>query len=111
MVSADHPVTGIVADTSCALSGFCASSSSKASAAALATSAISAWTAGRMRAMMSTYKENEDLISIGAYKNGTNPELDNAIHHMDRINRFLCQQVDESFSYGETVHLMQEAVK
>lgn len=67
--------------------------------------------AGRMRAMMSTYKENEDLISIGAYKNGTNPELDNAIHHMDRINRFLCQQVDESFSYGETVHLMQEAVK
>ncbi|MCI2047876.1 MAG: FliI/YscN family ATPase [Faecalibacterium sp.] len=67
--------------------------------------------ANRLRGMMSVYKDNEDLISIGAYKPGTNPELDNAIAHMAKINRFLCQKVEESFDYTDTVKLMQEAVK
>ncbi len=67
--------------------------------------------AARLRSMMSVYKDNEDLISIGAYKNGTNPELDNAISHMIKIDRFLCQKVEESFEYADTVRLMQEAVK
>ena len=45
--------------------------------------------AGKLRNMMSIYKENEDLISIGAYKQGNNPELDRAISHMPKINEFL----------------------
>jgi flagellum-specific ATP synthase len=67
--------------------------------------------ANKLRSMMSIYKDNEDLISIGAYKTGTNPELDNAIAHMGRINAFLCQKVDDSFTFDNTVQLMQEAVK
>ena len=33
----------------------------------------------RDKQIMSLYNENQDLISIGAYKSGTNPELDYAI--------------------------------
>lgn len=66
--------------------------------------------AGAMRNMMSVYKDNEDLISIGAYKSGANPALDQAMAHIDTINAFLAQEVGESYSFDETVALMQEAV-
>lgn len=66
--------------------------------------------ANRLRNMLAVYKDNEDLISIGAYKSGSNPELDNALAHMNRINEFLVQKVDEPCTYDETVALLQEAV-
>lgn len=68
-------------------------------------------TASKIRNMMSVYETNLDLISIGAYKNGTNPVLDEAIAHMDRINRFLMQSVDEKYTYDETVQLMGEILE
>lgn len=67
--------------------------------------------ASRMRNMLSVYKDNEDLISIGAYKKGTNPELDEAIDHMDRINRFLMQKVEEPVHFEDTVRLLEQAVQ
>ena len=66
--------------------------------------------ANAMRNLMSVYKDNEDLISIGAYKSGSNPGLDKAIAHMDKINAFLRQEVGEAFSLEETVELMRQAV-
>ncbi len=66
--------------------------------------------ANGMRNMLSVYKDNEDLISIGAYKRGGNATLDNAVDHMDRINGFLCQRVGESFQFEETVELMKQAI-
>ena len=66
--------------------------------------------ANAMRNLMSAYKDNEDLISIGAYKSGSNPGLDKAIAHMDKINAFLRQEVGEAFSLEETVELMRQAV-
>ncbi len=67
--------------------------------------------ADMMRNMMAIYKENEDLIAIGAYKSGTNPILDNAINHMDRINSFLKQPVDERVGFDEAVEHMKQAVR
>jgi flagellum-specific ATP synthase len=67
--------------------------------------------ASRIRQIMSIYYENYDLISIGAYKFGTNPRLDDAIHRIDRINAFLKQGTDEKFSFEETMRLMSELVK
>ena len=66
--------------------------------------------ANAMRNMMSIYKDNEDLISIGAYKPGGNRELDNAVAHMDSINGFLTQRVGDSFSYEQTTELLKETV-
>jgi flagellum-specific ATP synthase len=67
--------------------------------------------ANRLRNMLAVYKDNEDLISIGAYKSGSNPELDNALAHMKRIDDFLIQKVDEPFTFEETVALLKEAVQ
>ena len=67
--------------------------------------------AGRMRNLMATYNDNVDLISIGAYKSGTNPVLDDAIAHIDKINLLLQQRVDEKFTYGETVELMLQTAE
>ncbi len=67
-------------------------------------------TAGDIRNMMAVYQDNIDLIQIGAYKSGTNKELDKAIGHMDRINGLLQQQVDEKFSFNETYETMRHIV-
>lgn len=62
--------------------------------------------ASRLRKLMATYEANADLISIGAYKSGTNPELDDAIAHIEMINEVLQQQVGEKFTYEQTVDLL-----
>jgi len=59
---------------------------------------------------MALYNSNEDLISIGAYKSGTNRELDNAIACKKKIDQFLMQAVGENFSFDETLKLMSEAI-
>lgn len=66
--------------------------------------------AGKLRNLLSLYNANSDLISIGAYKHGTNPALDEAISKIDRINEFLMQAVGESFTMEQTVKLLMEAV-
>ena len=67
--------------------------------------------ASKMRNLLSVYYANYDLVSIGAYKKGTNPALDEALKKIDKINAFLQQATDEAFSYEETVQMMMAAVK
>ena len=57
--------------------------------------------ASRLRDILSTYNQNADLVSIGAYKAGTNPKLDFALTKIDKINEFLMQGTREAFSYEE----------
>ncbi|MEY8395339.1 FliI/YscN family ATPase [Lachnospiraceae bacterium 45-P1] len=66
--------------------------------------------ASRLRNMLSLYQKNADLISIGAYKRGTNDALDEAVSKINRINQFLEQDIDESFEYHETVALIKEII-
>lgn len=66
--------------------------------------------AGRIRNMMSVYEENQDLISIGAYKAGANPRLDEALRHIDAINKLLQQQVDNKTSFDETLGQIMQIV-
>ena len=65
--------------------------------------------AGKLRRLLAVYESNSDLVSIGAYKKGTNPELDDALAHIDRIYGFLQQKTDESFSLDEAVIQMIQA--
>ncbi|MDF2888725.1 MAG: ATPase, FliI/YscN family [Lacrimispora sp.] len=67
--------------------------------------------ASEIRDILSLYEKNEDLISIGAYKSGTNPKLDVAIAKIEKINRFLCQGIDENDSYEETLEKMKAILK
>lgn len=67
--------------------------------------------ASEIRDILSLYEKNEDLISIGAYKSGTNPKLDVAIAKIEKINQFLCQGIDENDSYEETLEKMRAILK
>ena len=67
--------------------------------------------AGRLRDIMGVYEKNADLVSIGAYKSGTNPKLDHALTKMDAINQFLMQGVDEAFSYEESLDQLRRILK
>lgn len=62
--------------------------------------------AGKLKNVLATYNEAEDLINIGAYKNGSNPEIDYAIRKIRDVNSFLCQGTDEKFLFDEEVELL-----
>jgi flagellum-specific ATP synthase len=55
----------------------------------------------RLRAALATYREKEDLISIGAYQHGTDPLLDAAIALRPSINAFLRQRVEDFTSLDD----------
>lgn len=67
--------------------------------------------ASKMRDILSIYAKNEDLISIGAYKAGTNPKLDYAVDKIDKVNGFLMQKVDESFHADEIFQMMKDVLR
>ena len=62
--------------------------------------------AGTLKNIMATYNEAEDLINIGAYKKGSNPNIDRAISKIDEVNEFLCQETDEKFTFEETIETL-----
>ncbi len=62
--------------------------------------------AGKLRSVLATYNEAEDLINIGAYKSGSNPEIDYAVSKIQAVNEFLCQETDEKFTFEESVDLL-----
>ncbi len=59
--------------------------------------------ATRLREILATYRNSEDLISIGAYAQGSNPKIDEAIAYIDLANAFLQQSADESATWQETL--------
>ncbi|MCI5517242.1 flagellar protein export ATPase FliI [Roseburia sp. MUC/MUC-530-WT-4D] len=64
--------------------------------------------AGKLKNVLATYQEAEDLINIGAYKNGSNPEIDYAIQKIAAVNQFLCQGTDEKFTFEEEIELLKQ---
>ncbi|MCR4779084.1 MAG: flagellar protein export ATPase FliI [Lachnospiraceae bacterium] len=59
--------------------------------------------AGRFKQVMSTYNEAEDLINIGAYKNGANKDIDYAIKKIGEINDFLMQETTEKVEFDTVI--------
>ena len=57
---------------------------------------------GYMRGLMALYRENEDLINIGAYATGNNPRLDDALKRNQDFLAFLQQEITESSSLADT---------
>ena len=62
--------------------------------------------AGKLKNVLATYNEAEDLINIGAYKAGSNPNIDYAIKKIDAVNAFLMQDVEEKFDYEQTYEML-----
>lgn len=60
----------------------------------------------KLRSVLATYQENEDLINIGAYQKGSNPKVDFAINKIDEVESFLRQGVFEPSNLPDTVERM-----
>lgn len=64
--------------------------------------------AGKLKNVLATYNEAEDLINIGAYKSGSNRNIDYAIEKIDAVNEYLMQEVDSRFEYEQELELLKE---
>lgn len=64
--------------------------------------------AQEIRTLIATYEENNELIQIGAYKRGTNPEIDRAISYYNKIQTFLKQDVTEYRTREASIEMMKE---
>jgi len=64
--------------------------------------------AGAVRRTMAVYSRAEDLINVGAYHNGSNPEIDDAIAKHGQTEDFLIQDVNEPSTLEETLKFMSE---
>lgn len=57
--------------------------------------------AGQLKNVLATYQEAEDLINIGAYKSGSNKNIDFAIAKIDEVNEFLRQSTEDKYDFDE----------
>jgi flagellum-specific ATP synthase len=64
--------------------------------------------AQELRRLMAAYRRAEDMVNIGAYKPGSNPEIDQAIEKRNAINRLLSQGVFEKCEWKETFRQMKQ---
>ncbi len=62
------------------------------------------------RRILATYREAEDLVNIGAYVPGSNPDIDRALALLPNVRAFLQQRVDERAPYELTPDLMERAL-
>ncbi|MBQ9610651.1 MAG: flagellar protein export ATPase FliI [Lachnospiraceae bacterium] len=62
--------------------------------------------AGRLKNVLATYNDAEDLINIGAYRSGSNPDIDYAISKIGKVNEFLRQDVDSKFLFDDEINML-----
>jgi flagellum-specific ATP synthase len=63
--------------------------------------------ARRLREVLATIRDAQDIINIGAYVKGSNKKIDYALSKVDEINEFLRQGIWEKARYQDTVHNLQ----
>ena len=61
-----------------------------------------------MKNVLATYNEAEDLINIGAYKSGSNPNIDYAIEKIDAVNEYLMQDVSSKYTFEDEVAMLAQ---
>ena len=59
--------------------------------------------AALLRKLMAVYARSEDLVRIGAYKPGTDTDLDRALNARDAMRQFLTQGAHEQVHFADSV--------
>jgi len=67
--------------------------------------------ASHLRDLLASYKESEDLITVGAYARGSNAKVDKAILIYDDLVSLLRQQIEDSFTIDELFDRMLEIAR
>jgi FliI/YscN family ATPase len=57
--------------------------------------------AGRLRQVLATYERQRDLVTLGAYRRGSDPETDDALDRVSEVEAYLRQRRDERSSFEE----------
>jgi flagellum-specific ATP synthase len=65
----------------------------------------------RFNELLATFNEAEDLINIGAYVKGSNPQIDHALAKISALRKFLKQDVFEKAVYSETIERLQSIIE
>jgi flagellar biosynthesis/type III secretory pathway ATPase len=66
--------------------------------------------AARLRSLLAAHERHRDLIAVGAYRRGADPETDAALDRWPAIEAFLAQAPGEAESFERTVARLAEAV-
>lgn len=66
--------------------------------------------ATRLRSGLATYRDAEDLINIGAYAKGSNPDIDGSIELMPRMRAYLQQGLAEGAEWGKIEAMLRYSV-
>lgn len=67
--------------------------------------------ANLIKKSMAVYADAEDLINIGAYVKGSNPDIDDAMDKHGPINEFLVQAVNEKIAFKDSMETMEKIIK
>lgn len=66
--------------------------------------------AQKLREILATYHDAEDLINVGAYKTGANPKIDKAIKVIDQVNDFLRQRTEDHSNMAQCLRMLSQIV-
>lgn len=64
--------------------------------------------AEQLKRLLSVYRSSEDLINIGAYQQGSNPQIDTALEYIHRILDYIRQDTHEKVTYEQSISLLME---
>lgn len=67
--------------------------------------------ASKLRDLLSTYINSEDLINIGAYKRGSSREIDEAIKFYPKIISFLKQNVEDKVTIEQSIESLNQLIE
>jgi flagellum-specific ATP synthase len=74
----------------------------------IVTSSEERGTTSLARNLLALYRDNEDLINVGAYVKNTNPEIDKAIEKHSLLKEFLKQDFDKLYDREKSVKMLQD---
>lgn len=67
--------------------------------------------ARRFKQLYSVYQQNQDLISIGAYRKGSDPAIDEAMAKQPQFTHFLTQSMSESFTVEQSLEGLKASLE
>jgi flagellum-specific ATP synthase len=64
--------------------------------------------ADQLKTWISAYRENEEIVSLGAYARGSNPDLDQYLARQVQIQAFLKQPIGQGFTFEQTLDQLSQ---
>lgn len=66
--------------------------------------------ASRLRSLLAVYQKAQDLVNVGAYVAGSNPQIDESLQRIEGITAFLQQKPNEREDFDSMIRQLEEAL-